>query len=135
MPAAWTAEQVLAIAPDASSAKAAHKQSNPGVWSGLGSSDRALWGLCQGSGKQPYQTVVELSGPAYISLGDGDDRLENNAFLLQPSFIHLGDGNDLFVNAVVVAEGSYIYGGSGTDTYNGDRFNVITDGFELYDQW
>lgn len=65
MPAAWTAEQVLALAPDASSAKAAHKQSNPGVWSGLGSSERALWGLCQGSGKQPYETVVDLPEPAF----------------------------------------------------------------------
>ena len=24
-----------------------------------------LWGLCAGSGKNPYQTIVDLSGPAY----------------------------------------------------------------------
>ena len=24
-----------------------------------------VWGLCAGSGKQPYQTVVDMSGPAY----------------------------------------------------------------------
>jgi hypothetical protein len=62
---AWTAEQVLALAPDASSAKAAHKQGNPSVWSGLGSTERALWGLCQGSGAKPYETVVDLSEPAF----------------------------------------------------------------------
>jgi SWIM zinc finger len=65
VPAAWTAEQVLALAPDASSAKAAHKQSNPGVWSGHGASERALWGLCQGSGAKPYETVVDLPEPAF----------------------------------------------------------------------
>ncbi|TDD41316.1 SWIM zinc finger family protein, partial [Kribbella antibiotica] len=34
-------------------------------WAAVGVSERAVWGLCQGSGKQPYQTVVDLSGPAY----------------------------------------------------------------------
>jgi SWIM zinc finger len=24
-----------------------------------------VWGLCAGSGKRPYQTVVDLTGPAY----------------------------------------------------------------------
>jgi SWIM zinc finger len=65
VPAAWTADQVLALAPDASSAKAAHKQGNPAVWSGQGASERALWGLCQGSGAKPYETVVELAEPAF----------------------------------------------------------------------
>src|SRR5262245_42026031 len=62
---AWTTEQVLSLAPDASSAKAAHKQSSPGVWSGTGASERALWGWCQGSGAKPYQTIVDLSEPAF----------------------------------------------------------------------
>ncbi len=34
-------------------------------WSGLGRSERALWGLCQGSGKSPYQARVDLSEPAF----------------------------------------------------------------------
>ena len=46
------------------------RQGGPGAGSygevaGDRSSERAVWGLCQGSGKQPYQTTVDLSGPAY----------------------------------------------------------------------
>ena len=62
---AWDVEQVLALAPDPASAKAGQGQARAAKWSGLGSSERALWGLCQGSGKKPYQTVVDLSGPAF----------------------------------------------------------------------
>lgn len=63
----WSAEQVVALAPDASSAKAGHKLSSPAPWSGTGASARpaAVWGLCQGSGKTPYATVVDLAAPAY----------------------------------------------------------------------
>lgn len=86
-------------------------------------------------GDSSLSIFTEMSGPVFISLGDGDDRLENYTILHQPSYIHLGDGNDLFLNAVFLAEGSHVYGGCGTDTYNGDRFNVLTDSFELYDQW
>jgi hypothetical protein len=63
----WSADQVLALAPDASSAAAGRKQAVPRAWSGTGASQEpaALWGLCQGSGKTPYQVVVDLSGPAF----------------------------------------------------------------------
>ncbi|MFG3152839.1 SWIM zinc finger family protein [Streptomyces sp. NPDC048219] len=65
----WTADQVLALAPDAASRKAGSKLGAAGPWSGTGSSDDgAMWGLCKGSGSKPYQTVVDvadLSGPAY----------------------------------------------------------------------
>ncbi|MFC6161254.1 SWIM zinc finger family protein [Kribbella jiaozuonensis] len=61
----WDVEQVLGLAPDAASAKAAQAQARAAKWSETGSSERAVWGLCQGSGKQPYQTAVDLSGPAY----------------------------------------------------------------------
>jgi hypothetical protein len=61
----WTTEQVLSLAPDAASAKAGTKQSSPAVWSGLGVTDAALWGLCQGSGSKPYQTTIDLSEPAF----------------------------------------------------------------------
>lgn len=61
----WTAEQVLALAPDAASQKAGGKLATPARWSGSGGRDGALWGLCAGSGSKPYQTVVDLSGPAY----------------------------------------------------------------------
>ncbi|MEU4390271.1 SWIM zinc finger family protein [Kribbella sp. NPDC023855] len=63
--AALDVEQVLGLAPDPASAKAAQSLARGAKWSGLGSSERALWGLCQGSGKKPYQTVVDRSGPAF----------------------------------------------------------------------
>jgi SWIM zinc finger len=64
---AWTAEQVLALAPDPGRAAAGRKLGTPAPWSGTGHADAdgALWGRCQGSGRTPYQTVVDLSGPAY----------------------------------------------------------------------
>ncbi|MFE9252119.1 SWIM zinc finger family protein [Streptomyces sp. NPDC007088] len=62
----WTADQVLALAPDAPSRKAGSKLGAAGPWSGTGSTDEGeVWGLCKGSGSKPYQTVVDLSGPAY----------------------------------------------------------------------
>ncbi|SHG46734.1 hypothetical protein [Massilia sp. CF038] len=60
-----TAEQILALAPDAASAKAGSGQASMSKWSGLGASDKALWGLCQGSGKDPYKAQIELAGPAF----------------------------------------------------------------------
>ncbi|HST66017.1 MAG TPA: SWIM zinc finger family protein [Mycobacteriales bacterium] len=63
----WSAEQVLALAPDATGAAAGRRLGTPAPWSGTGHSaaDGALWGLCRGSGSKPYQTVVDLGGPAY----------------------------------------------------------------------
>ncbi|MEV6095809.1 SWIM zinc finger family protein [Nocardia sp. NPDC051981] len=63
MTTAWTADHVGSLAPDAASLTAARKLR--GKWSGTGIHDSALWGLCQGSGSRPYQTIVDLSGPAY----------------------------------------------------------------------
>ncbi|MFJ4640484.1 SWIM zinc finger domain-containing protein [Streptomyces hygroscopicus] len=61
----WTAEQVLALAPDAASRKAGGKLAAAGSWSGAGAHGQAVWGLCAGSGSRPYQTVVDLNGPGY----------------------------------------------------------------------
>ncbi|MFJ4948821.1 SWIM zinc finger family protein [Streptomyces sp. NPDC088760] len=64
----WTAEQVLALAPDAASRKAGSKLGAAGPWSETGSGEGTVWGLCKGSGSRPYQTVVDLAdaaGPAY----------------------------------------------------------------------
>ncbi|MER5764380.1 SWIM zinc finger family protein [Streptomyces sp. NPDC002082] len=62
----WTAEQVLALAPDDASRKAGAKLGAAGPWSQTGgSASGAVWGLCKGSGSTPYRTVVDLSGPAY----------------------------------------------------------------------
>jgi len=63
----WSAEQVLALAPDAGGAAAGRKLGSPAPWSGTGQAeaDGAVWGLCEGSGRSPYRTVVDLGGPAY----------------------------------------------------------------------
>ncbi len=61
----WTAEQILALAPDPSSAKAGQGLATARKWLTLGGGDSAAWGLCQGSGKDPYQTQIDLSEPAF----------------------------------------------------------------------
>lgn len=60
--ARWTAEQVLTLAPDAASGRAGSKLAWPDRWSEAGSGAGAVWGLCEGSGSKPYQTVVDLGG-------------------------------------------------------------------------
>ncbi len=57
-------DQVLALAPDASSAKAATGLLADGKWDTLGADARALWGECKGSGAKPYQVQVELGALA-----------------------------------------------------------------------
>jgi hypothetical protein len=61
----WTAERVAALAPDSASRVAGQSLANATKWGGLGRSERAIWGLCQGSGKQPYQARADLSEPAF----------------------------------------------------------------------
>lgn len=60
-----TEEQVLALSPDAASSKAAKGLQSIGKWPSTGSNEAAVWGECQGSGSKPYQTQVDLSGPAF----------------------------------------------------------------------
>ena len=59
------AKQILALAPDPASAKAGSQLAAAHQWSNLGKSEAALWGECQGSGKTPYKTQVDLNGPAF----------------------------------------------------------------------
>ncbi|MFE2189238.1 SWIM zinc finger family protein [Streptomyces olivaceus] len=65
----WTVEQVLTLAPDAASREAGSRLGAAGPWSGVGSSDGGtVWGLCEGSGSEPYRTVVTVAdgtGPAF----------------------------------------------------------------------
>jgi hypothetical protein len=63
--ARWTSDQVLALAPDDSSRRAARGLAKPGPWSELGSTDSLVWGKCLGSGKSPYQVTVDLTEPAF----------------------------------------------------------------------
>ena len=63
--ARWKTENVLALAPDASSLRAAAGLAGPAPWSGTGAAGDLVWGLCAGSGQHPYQAIADLSGPAY----------------------------------------------------------------------
>jgi hypothetical protein len=70
LPARWSADQVLSLAPDASAQRAARALAGDKGWCETGfSADDDLpptvWGLCQGSGTTPYQTCVDLTEPAY----------------------------------------------------------------------
>jgi len=61
---------VLSLAPDASAQRAARALAGDKAWCEVGFSadddlPPTLWGLCQGSGVQPYQTCVDLTEPAY----------------------------------------------------------------------
>jgi hypothetical protein len=61
----WSTDKVLALAPDAASASAGQALASARKWSSLGASDRAVWGLCQGSGKDPYQTRIDTNEPVF----------------------------------------------------------------------
>lgn len=60
MGVALTREQVLALAPDDASAKAASGLVADSKWVTLGADGEAVWGECQGSGSKPYQAQVDL---------------------------------------------------------------------------
>ena len=61
----YSSDTVIALAPDAASTKAASKLSTTAKWQLLCYRERALWGLCKGSGTHPYQTCIDLQGPAF----------------------------------------------------------------------
>src|SRR5687768_12992448 len=61
----YSPEQIIALAPDAASAKAGRGLATAGKWQNVGQDERALWGECQGSGAKPYQTVIDLNEPAF----------------------------------------------------------------------
>jgi len=56
---------VLALALDASSRRAAAGLARPACWSGAGAAGDLVWGLCAGSGQDPYQVIANLAGPSY----------------------------------------------------------------------
>jgi len=57
-------EQAKALAPDPASLKAATTLTDIRYWSNLGSSQIALWGDCQGSGREPYRVCIDLADNA-----------------------------------------------------------------------
>ncbi len=60
-----SAEQILTLAPDASSASSGRQLAAESNWSNLGLAGAAVWGECKGSGKNPYRTQIDLSEPAF----------------------------------------------------------------------
>lgn len=55
----WTIEQVAAVAPTPRAVAAAEPLATVTRWSSLGADERAIWGRCQGSGAEPYDTAVD----------------------------------------------------------------------------
>ena len=60
-----TEEQIVQLAPDAASVKAGKGLAAKAKWVLLEFSERAIWGHCQGSGKVPYQTVIDIHHIAF----------------------------------------------------------------------
>ncbi|MET7462414.1 SWIM zinc finger family protein, partial [Nonomuraea sp. NPDC005501] len=64
----WSRDQVLALAPDAPSRKAAQGVAKAAAWPFLGvvtDGAAVVFGECAGSGAKPYRTCVDLAEPAY----------------------------------------------------------------------
>jgi len=61
----WTPEQAASLAPDAASLKAGQGLSSARKWTLLARDESFLWGLAQGSGKDPYQVQIDLEEPAF----------------------------------------------------------------------
>jgi SWIM zinc finger len=55
----WSIEQVVAIAPTPARFAAADAIATPSRWVALGADDRAAWGRCRGSGREPYEAMVD----------------------------------------------------------------------------
>ena len=61
----WAPEHVVAMAPDFAAAAAGRTMAVPSRWAATGADVGAVWGLCRGSGAEPYQVAIELAEPAY----------------------------------------------------------------------
>src|SRR5262245_57552911 len=61
----WTIEQVIAVAPSPARFTAAEAVAVPARWSALGADGRAAWGRCRGSGREPYDTMVDHAEVAW----------------------------------------------------------------------
>ena len=61
----FTQEQIVKLAPDTASVKAGQKLANNAKWETKHQHEKALWGSCKGSGKNPYKTMVDLKNLAF----------------------------------------------------------------------
>ncbi len=60
-----TSQQIIQLAPDTSAAKAGTQLAVASKWVRRAVHEKAIWGDCQGSGKEPYQTIIDLSNIAF----------------------------------------------------------------------
>jgi hypothetical protein len=56
----WSAEQVLALAPDVPAQRAAHLLVGDARWSDSGHAGELVWGRSRGSASAPYQSIADL---------------------------------------------------------------------------
>ncbi|WP_118972875.1 SWIM zinc finger family protein [Taibaiella koreensis] len=61
----YSTEQILQMAPDTPAAKAGQQLASNAKWLLKAVNEKALWGDCQGSGKTPYRTMVDLDNIAF----------------------------------------------------------------------
>lgn len=61
----YTAEQVLSLSPNAGNANRGKKLANTAKWPTLGANEQGIWGLCHGSGSNPYKAAIDFNGPAF----------------------------------------------------------------------
>src|SRR5262245_13156897 len=64
-PARWSTADVLALAPDAAVAHAGRGLAVPATWSNLGSDEVGVWGLYRGTSAEPYEVLIDRTGPAW----------------------------------------------------------------------
>ena len=57
--------EVLTLAPDDASARAARLLARPEPWDAAGCSDRGVWGHCRGTARQPYDVAVDIGDFGY----------------------------------------------------------------------
>ena len=60
-----TEDQILTLAPDEPSKKSGKDLANSSKWVTKCANDLAIWGECQGSGKKPYQTQIDITNIAF----------------------------------------------------------------------
>ncbi len=61
----WSVEQVEAVAPTPAALTAARPLVSLTRWGSVGADERAVWGVCRGSGAEPYDTMVDHVGVGY----------------------------------------------------------------------
>ncbi len=61
----WSPEQVEAIAPTPAAMTAARPLVSLSRWGSTGADDRVVWGVCRGSGSEPYDTMVDHVGVGF----------------------------------------------------------------------